>query len=360
MNFVIGSGPAGVMAAKGLLDMGQSVTMLDIGAVLDSERAQTTDNLARQDPSQWDLAHVSRITNPLDSPERKRHFGSDYPYALGVQSGLEEHGTRCLVSQARGGLSTVWGAAVLPTPHSEMGNWPFPATALDPHYEAAGRVLSIAAGRGELEDVFPFYGEPRPAARPTSQANQLLSHCRKNSQSLADAGVRFGPSRLAVEAGSCRDCALCLSGCPYGVIWSSVGLLKELQNNPRFTYRPNVRVLSVESSVGTVTIQAVDVLDQKSVVFSGQKVFLACGPLATARIVLTSLKAYEQPFTLAFQPYFLLPAMMHEPTPAAVTERAMTLAQIFLEMSDPDISPKLVHLQVYTRNEFIADRVRRR
>ena len=37
----------------------------------------------------------------------------------------------------------------------------------------------------------------------------------------------------------------------------------------------------------------------------------------------------------------------------------MTLAQVFLELKDPAISKRLVHLQIYTRNEFMTDRLSR-
>jgi choline dehydrogenase-like flavoprotein len=50
---------------------------------------------------------------------------------------------------------------------------------------------------------------------------------------------------------------------------------------------------------------------------------------------------------------------MRENARDAARGRALTLAQVFLELSDPALSRRLVHLQIYTRNEFIADRLAR-
>ncbi|MDE2511018.1 MAG: GMC family oxidoreductase [Elusimicrobia bacterium] len=365
MNYVVGSGPSGATAAKALLDRGLPVTMLDAGAELDGERAGVVAALAAREPEDWDPARVERIRNPLDAPMPKRSFGSAFPYALGAASGLEEHGTKCLVSRAKGGLSNVWGAAVLPAPDADFESWPVSAAEMIPHYAAAAGLLRIAASRGELEDLFPFHVPPRPAAEPSPQARVLLGRLRGGAEPLARAGLRFGASRLAVrtedgpDGKACRRAGLCLSGCPYGAIWNSAQEIERLRLRPGFRYEGGVRVLRVESSARGATVIARRVSNGEGVRFEGKRVFLACGPLATARVVLASLDLGGRELTMRFQPYFLLPAVMAENASGTEGGRALTLAQIFLELSDPALSRRLVHMQIYTRNEFTADRLRR-
>jgi choline dehydrogenase-like flavoprotein len=363
MNYVVGSGPSGVMAAAALLDAGQPVTMLDSGVELEGDRARAAAALAESEPEAWDPALVAKIRNPLRETMPKRSFGSEFPYALGESSGLEEHGTRCLVSRAKGGLSNVWGAAVLPAPAEDFDSWPLAASEMLPHFAAAAESLGVAASRGELEDLFPFHVPPRPAAPLSLQAESLLARMRGRSAALAAAGLRFGASRLAVrtedgpDGKACRRCGLCLSGCPYGAIWNSAQVVARLQRRPGFKYEGGLRVVRVESGPRGAAAVARRLSDGAEARFEGGRVFLACGPLATARVVLASLDLGDRELTLRYQPYFLLPAVMLSNPRGTETERALTLAQIFLELRDPALSRRLVHVQVYTRNEFIADRL---
>ncbi|MFI5346893.1 MAG: hypothetical protein ACHQ51_11015 [Elusimicrobiota bacterium] len=365
MNYVVGSGPSGVMAARALLDRGLPVTMLDAGAELDADRARVVAALAGAEPEAWDPEQVARIRNSLRDPIPKPSFGSKFPYALGAASGLEEHGTKCLLSLAKGGLSNVWGAAVLPAPDEDFEGWPLAAAEMRPHYAAAADCLGIAAPRGELEDLFPFHVPPRPPADLSLQARALLRGLRERAEPLARAGLRFGQSRLAVrtedsaEGKACRRCGLCLSGCPYGAIWNSAQEVARLERRPGFRYQGGVRALRVESSPGGAAVIARRVADGSPVRFDGARVFLACGPLSTARVALASVDSGGSELTLRFQPYFLLPAVMSENATGPEADRALTLAQIFLELRDPELSKRLVHLQLYTRNEFIADRLAR-
>lgn len=365
MDYVVGSGPSGATAAKALLDRGRAVTMLDGGARLDDERARIAAALAAAEPEAWDPALVARLRNPLDKPGLKLSFGSDFPYARGAASGLEEHGTRTLLSLAKGGLSNVWGAAVLPAPVEDFDSWPLAAAEMAPHYAAAGALLAVAAGRGELEDLFPFHVPPRPPAEPSLQARALLARLRERAEPLAAAGVRFGAARLAVrtedsaDGRACRRSGLCLSGCPYGAIWNSAQAVAALERRPGFRYEGGLRAVRVESGPGGAVVHARRLSDGAALRFEGERAFLACGPLATARVALASLDPGDRELTLRFQPYFLLPAALLANVPGTETERALTLAQVFLELRDPAVSRRLVHLQVYTRNEFIADRLAR-
>ncbi|MBI5245724.1 MAG: hypothetical protein HY923_00975 [Elusimicrobia bacterium] len=347
------------MAAKALLDRGQAVTMLDGGLELDAERRQVVSALAKQEPDAWDPALTARLRGPLDRPELKPSFGSDFPYVRGLDAGLDERGTRCLASLAKGGLSNVWGAAVLPTPREDFDAWPLTADELAPHYKAAGETLRIAAVRDGLEKLFPFYSEPRPPARPTLQAQALLRHLDARAQNLTASGVSYGRARLAVDAEGCRDAGLCLSGCPYGSIWNSAQEVETLRKRPGFQYKGGLRVRRVQSTPGGVRVSARALAGGAPADFEGARAFLACGPLATARLALVSMGLFGRELTLRFQPYFLLPAAMRSNVPGAAAERAMTLAQIFLELRDPAVSSRLVHLQIYTRNEYIADRLSR-
>src|SRR5207248_1990768 len=158
-------GPAGVACAAGLVDAGAEVTLLDVGQRLEPARAEQLARLRQTEPEAWDAAAVRALSASPLSGHRARAlklaYGSSFPYAgadtdLGVQ-----RGTYCVQSFARGGLSTVWGAAVLPAAAEDLRDWPISTADLAPHYEAVGRLLGVGAGADDLTAHFPLYAAPR-------------------------------------------------------------------------------------------------------------------------------------------------------------------------------------------------------
>lgn len=367
MYYVIGSGPSGVVTAHALLSRGLPVTMLDIGHECDSDRLAVARQLARLEPEAWDPALVTRLRGP--SPDsrlpRKLCYGSDFSYAPDTQLALEQQGTHCLHSSARGGLSNVWGASVLPARADDFQGWPLTLEAMAPHYAATARLLGIAGVRDELEAHFPYYSAPTAPLAPSHQAQLLLARMRARRDRLARSGIVFGQSRLAVRTtdddsgAGCRYTGLCLTGCPYTAIWNAASLLPALAARGDFTYHGGVRITAVESLAGTVRIHGVSVDGGTEQKWEGRKVFLACGPLSASSIVVRSLNVSDRRLRLWYQPYFLLPLLALQGVPDAANERLHTLTQLYLELMDERISARPVHLQLYTYNHFIRERLER-
>src|SRR5262245_16705551 len=81
---VIGSGPAGISAARALLDRGLEVTLLDAGIEMEPERREIARQLAARPPDQWQeslLAEARRQPQvELGGVPLKYTFGSAFPY----------------------------------------------------------------------------------------------------------------------------------------------------------------------------------------------------------------------------------------------------------------------------------------
>lgn len=338
MNLVVGSGPSGVAAASALLDAGEPVTMLDIGRELEPDRG--------------DLRHSA------EDPARKLVFGSSYPYLTDREAGLIQKGTKSLVSGGKGGLSAVWGASVLPFPDGELSDWPFPAADLHAHYKKVAGLLGIAGAVDGLAERFPFYAPPAPPLNPSLQAQAVLASLDRNAAALKSKGVTFGRARHAVSALACRYDGTCLSGCARGAIWNAANAVEALKKIPGFTYRGGARVLSIEERPDGVRLHVAHEGASRTVV-DGEKVFLAAGPLATARLVCGSFGAPEGGLPLLSQPYFVLPLLLDRALPGAPEKELHTLAQLYLELQDEYVSKRLVHLQIYGWNEVIEDHLAR-
>jgi choline dehydrogenase-like flavoprotein len=370
MFYVVGSGPAGIACAKALLDRGAEVTVIDVGRQCESHVLDRVARLQSIDPTRWEPALVEGIKSPV-FPERvssqslKLVYGSAFPYAFNDSDIGSQDGTSCVQSLAQGGLSNVWGAAVLPYAASDLAGWPLTAEDFHDHYTAVARMMPIAGTRDDLEKTFPFYGEPLPGPRPSHQTERLESRLRRHRASLAARGITFGRSRLALRTtvgpygNGCQYVGLCLTGCPYFAIYNAADSLREMRAHPRFRYEALCKVEAVAEPDGTAVMLLGRRMDTgQKFRFTGQRAFLAAGVISTTRIILRSLGYYDRQVTLRYHPYFLLPLVTFRNVPGVASERLHTLAQLFLEIQDPRISDRRVHLQLYTYNNAIRDRLR--
>jgi choline dehydrogenase-like flavoprotein len=338
MFVVVGSGPAGVACAHALLKGGAKVTMLDAGLELESDRKAAIGRLRSTPAVNWTDESLrflhDGVTVEAGGIPLKMAYGSSFPYRQPVALPISSDGTGGAPSYARGGLSNVWGASMMPFRGEDMTGWPITAQDLEPHYRAVLELMPDS----ELE--------------PSAQAKALL-----RDLASAPTALQFGASRLAVDP-RCVRCGLCLYGCPYGYIYNSSDTLDALRAHRDFTYRPGVVVQRVSEASSHVELSGVITDGQTPFTMSVERAFLACGVFSTARIVLASLDAFGETLRAADNCYFLLPLLRYRKEKDVKHEPLHTLAQVFLELHDDAIGPQTVHLQVYTYNELYRTQIR--
>ncbi len=349
-DLVIGSGPAGISVATALLARGRQVLMLDGGAVLEPDRAAARDRLAGLAPAVWTSADRTAWQEPqyATPPGQVRRFGSDFamePAAATFAEGAGDFALRA--SRAVGGLSNLWGSALLPYRATDMAGWPVSVDDLAPHYRAVAGFLPVAGRSDDLQVLFPALDmQGRSPLDPSPQAGVLLKRLDRAKTRLAGLGITAGQSRQAVAPG-CRACGMCLHGCPWGLIWSARAAVEGLRSHPGFSYRPGAVVTAfAETATGvTLTLAGGDTL-------TGTRAFLAAGVLESARILLASQPARPEVILRDSQHGFLPALHLWRPDRRPDRGPFHTLPQAFAELDDRRISPFLVHAQIYTWNEF--------
>lgn len=347
MDYVIGSGPAGVACAKALLARGRAVTMLDAGLTLEAGREALRTAMEAQAPEDWTPEQHAMRKMPLggDMPDYKLSHGSDYPYR--AAAGAPEISVQVpgvSASNAQGGLSNVWGAAMLPYRAADFAGWPVGLAEMAPGYKAVLGYVPIAGQADALEAAFPFYVRPQfdmPVSRQAGALLRRLERCHAP-------GVTAGRARVAVQAPSCIACGECLNGCPRDLIFSTRHELASLRA-AGLNYIPNTVVRGVAEDAHGVSIHAFTGRGWQN--FSGDRVFVAAGVYGSTGLMLRSL-GRERAEILDSQ-YFILPLLGWARSKNVQAEHLHTLAQVFLEIQDAAVNDHNVHLQIYGYSDVL-------
>jgi choline dehydrogenase-like flavoprotein len=366
MIVVVGSGPAGIACSWALAERGHEITILDAGRGPNPEIARKYEPLSATDPEDWDPALVEELRGEFsvnrDELPPKPVLGSLHPYAPGDPSApAEGSGVGLTPSLGRGGLSAVWGAAMLPYRERDLVGWPLGVDDLAPFYKSVLDFMPVAGRRDRLESEFPLYTEELEDLEPTAQIRDFLSDLERGAPRLNAAGLTAGRARLAVRTvdsaygRACGRVGLCLHGCPLGAIWSAEQSLAELLSRWRVRYLPGRYVERVEedSTGATVTVRTADGLDK----VAADRVFVGAGALPTTRLMLRSLDALGTPVELYDSQYYTFPLIRVKGPSVSVETQGNTLAQAFIEVNDDGDPCDSAHLQVYGFNDLMLREV---
>jgi choline dehydrogenase-like flavoprotein len=370
MFYIIGSGPSGVSAAIPLLKKGYEVTMLDSGLDLEPERAKVVKRMKKMNKNQWTVESIRTIKENMNGTfkgvDKKFVYGSDFPYyGVNHYQPIKLVNAKMLRSLAKGGFSNVWGAGIFPVMERDIGNWPVSYQELKDNYQS---VLSFMphAGDEESGDEGTIYGSGRQDFKKCAQVLSFLADLRDNQNALHTEGISYHIPRLAVDfkkqvgRPGCVYCGLCLYGCPYGLVYSSSGTVnKMIESYSRFHYVKNILVERIEEQNKTVKIFARRLFGSEKIIFSATRVFIATGPVSTARIMLRSLEAYDRPLIIRHSDQFQIPFIRYRSEKNVVREELHTLNQLSIQIFDKQICKDTVLLQMFAYNDLYLNVLKR-
>jgi ferredoxin len=361
---LIGSGPAAAGAAIALSSLpGVEIACIDIGLGLDSEHQQVIERLAASEPDRWDPALVEHIsTQPVPSGARgvpeKRSYGSDYPFRdVGQLEGLtaSHDVTTSLVSAAYGGFSTVWGSQLMPYASSAFDTWPFDAAVMRPHYQAVLDVVPYAAERDDLADSFPLLHRSEPLPRLSERSRRVLGAYARHRRVLNSNGITIGKARLAVDARACARCGLCMTGCPYGLVYSAAQTFEALRRAGRVTMHGGLMALRVSEGARGASVVAQELATGRRHTFEADRIFVACGAIGTTRLIANSLRLFDVDLPLLESQQFALPVLSIRACADPRHERDFTLNQFNVLVAPNEDSADLAQLHFYTFNPAFVD-----
>ena len=371
---IIGSGPAAMAAALAT----PGALVVDAGYGLEASLAERAAAMGQVDPRAWSRKEVNWLQSTMvpstAGVAAKLYFGSDLAYRS--SSGGAHWNLRAgyQPSYAFGGLSTVWGASVLPYWNNEIGEWPLPVEVWASHYQAVLRETGLAGVRDSLEEILPLHHPEPETLGESNQAKNMRQRMERHRDNLSHAGFRWGRSRLMVRGGEkshganrlsyhpaaplsraqgCVQCGMCMYGCPYDLIYSSRKSILNWAQEGRIRYQRGIEVEGFREWPDRVEVWGKNLEDGQGWRKETERLFLAAGTLASTALVLGSPASPTQSARFLDSQYFTVPLFLLDSAQKVRNEPLHTLAQLFLEILPGAISSRLIHLQIYSYNDMI-------
>jgi ferredoxin len=360
---IIGSGAAAAGTALALHQRDNlEITVIDIGLQLETDRQQLVSALATSAPDEWDAETVELISKqPAVSSTRgipeKRVFGSDYPFRdAGQLAGITAANglPTSLISSAYGGFSNVWGSQVMPFTEETFHSWPVDSATMDPHYAAILDHIPFAGEEDDLAARFPLKRSPGPLPPMSPRSLRVLSAYEKHRSRLQDRGITLGKARLAFEAKNCIRCGLCMTGCPYGLIYSAAQTFNELRRSSRVKFHGGFLALKIIEEGSRVTVITKEIATGELRRFVADRVYVACGAIGTTRLVTNSLGLYDATLPMLESRQFILPFLSARATEDPRDKSEFTLNQFNMIVA-PDDPVNVSTLHFYTYNSAFID-----
>ncbi len=338
-SLIIGSGPAAAGAAMALArDPHQEITVLDIGGRLEAEREALRGAMASSPEGLWsdhDLQTISRhaVRTGSGALPEKRAYGSDFPFRdFGQLDGIraDAGANASVVSGAYGGFSNVWGAQIMPFSRATFDHWPISYPEMVPHYRVALDEMNLAGEEDGLASTFPLLTKARPLPQLSERTLDVLSRYELHRGRLQSLGITVGRARLAMQADRCTNCGLCMTGCPYGLIYSASQTFDRLRADGRIAYRDGLMAVRLVEDAAGPKVQVKDVQSGQTTSLGADRIFVACGGIGTTRLVLGSLEHFDRPVELGESVQFVLPTVSRRGTGDPRAQRNFTLNQFNL------------------------------
>jgi len=357
---IIGSGLSAYGAISAAIDLNAQITIIDIGDVLPEKISNVMSTIQNEPPAKVhkSIADISRYGNDLRLGKRempkKTVFGSKYFYKEESLAGLAV----LPFSEAFGGYSVAWGAAVLPPTSNDLPNLPFAYLELQDSIVSLASRLRMPFLHDALTEYFPNYGEKNmdEVLQLSKSQKVLLDRILQLQEFDPDDVCVVGQSRLLTETSgprSCKYCGMCSHGCIYNSIFSSSQEIGQLVKDHRVKYLSGKKVISLGEVDGRVTIFSVDVNSGDKETFGADYVFVAAGAVNSTKIAIKSFGLEKE--DVVFQktggfvrPYFSLRKIGFD------WPEQNTQANIFLEIKSKELSRYWIHSQVSTPNEVVT------
>jgi ferredoxin len=361
---IVGSGAAAAGAAIALNRRENlNVIVVDIGLQLETERRQLVSTLSSFPPDEWDVETIQDISRqPVVSTTKgipeKRVFGSDYPFRnAGQLEGVTavDGAVAPLISSAYGGFSNVWGSQIMPFTESTFESWPINAATMRRHYESILNCIPFAGEEDDLALSFPLMRSPAPLPSMSPRSIRVLKSYERHRSKINDQGIILGKARLAFSPKECMRCGMCMTGCPYGLIYSAAQTFDQLRRDRKVTFHDGYLALKITEDADQAIVIAKELSTGQLRRFAGDRIYVACGAIGSTRLIANSIGLFGVDLPMLESRQFILPFVSLRAIKDPRSERSFTLNQFNMIVSPDGGGLDISTLHFYTFNRAFID-----
>lgn len=357
-NIIIGSGPTGTIAAEEILKSGKEVAILDFGNLLEEKNLQIKENFLKDENKLKFLDDINKnqiISQKYKNENLKYPFGSDFVFKKNdFEKFKSDEKIDYLYSNAKGGLSNVWGTMFSPFYPKDLKNWDLN---YDDFYKDGREIensIPLLSSKDNLDKFFPLKFGNEHNYPLSSNAKDFFNILESEKDNLNKDGVFFGRAKMAIgnkysyQNVDCKSCGLCHKGCPYDCMFNANQLLDQLIKQYNLNYFKNLFVQKIHKDKEEIIIETFDKDTKQKKFFSAKNAFICCGPISTATLLLRSNMIDGDTLTLNESQRFFIPIFKKSNTFGSVDQNKNTLSEIFLEIFNSKLCEKSIHIQYYT------------
>ncbi|MFZ0768629.1 MAG: GMC oxidoreductase [Acidimicrobiales bacterium] len=361
---IIGAGPAAAGVAIALASSPDvKVRILDVGGRLEQKNENARVRMSESDPTHWQSSDLRTVSQTAVATEEhripeKRAFGSDFPFRnFGQLDGVDTEGevNSRVISGAYGGYSNTWGAQSMVFSAATFDDWPFPRSEMEEDYRSILSAIPYSAEEDDLAEFFPLWGEA-DALPPLSESSQrTLDAYVRHRVKVRRRGVLLGKSRLALRGSQCVSCGLCMTGCPYSLVYSASHTFDDLVRREQVEYVGGFVALRLGEEDGRPFATVRSTETGRVETFYADKVFVACGALATTRLIAHSLGQWSRRIHLSESAQFLAPFISLRGINELTQTGSFTLNQFNIVLPFDEVGHDVVQIHGYPYSEAMDD-----
>jgi hypothetical protein len=254
-------------------------------------------------------------------------------------------------SFSAGGLSEVWGATLLPYQKKTIDAWGLPWADFTEAYQKVLSKIPYSTFEVNPSSIFQNFG---------NAGSLEISGMFKSAINLETDRevIEFGASRLGLqvsekESSGCYYCNKCLGGCISGHIWSAAHLPRYKSINDSRS-QSEVRVIKLEEKYGGIILHAITSTNDLIEIGPYSKVFLACGPIETFRI-LSSSDFLPKKTVLQDSPTFFFP-LIYIGKKNKFSDNGIALSQAYCHIQGKK-DKREYHFQFYGQSDILLERI---
>jgi ferredoxin len=223
------------------------------------------------------------------------------------------------------------------------------------HYDAVLHHIPLSGEEDDLADKFPLILAPTALPPMSTRSLLVLKSYQEHRSKLNGHGITVGKARLALDSEKCVRCGMCMTGCPYGLIYSAAQTFNALRRDKKVTHYSGLLALKIVEESSKVVVIAKEIATKRIQRFEADRVYVACGAIGTTRLIANSLGLFDIDLAMLESQQFVLPTLSARATEDPRQKEDFTLNQFNIIVAPDGGSVNLSQLHFYTFNPGFVD-----